>query len=506
MIRLAPPVVRLFRIASLRSQRKGMSTLTFVAGSLLWCIVLGALWLVAFKKPTPAEPKPAATVGEAYSDESSDGQPKSMVIKFPAKELPEFEFNECMGSKVSRESMKGKRWLAVFVFTRCVETCPMITRHVAELHKKVKDSNPDFQFVTFSVDSSYDTAEVLRKYAETFNADHDRWKFLTGDEQTIHNLIRTGFTQYVAPNLGEKRKPGFEVAHGNRGVLVNEDGIPVATYLLTDPEDVVRLRRVIEGKTEFPTPADGGVSFQGADGNPAVQFDAVPASGDGEKSTEEAAPTDTPTSETKKEDTSGSSNAVPGDADKPNDEAASADATGDEKKKESATARNERIEKTLPAWVAALPTVNASLNSICTCLLLAGYAAIRAAKKNLHRNLMVSAFLVSVVFLACYVTYHEALYQFTGERGRAFIGSDLARTVYLGILIPHVILAVFVPILALRVFWLSWKERWPEHRRLAKITLPIWLFVSITGVVIYGMLYHWPWRNLQSVAFATGRA
>ena len=119
---------------------------------------------------------------------------------------------------------------------------------------------------------------------------------------------------------------------------------------------------------------------------------------------------------------------------------------------------------------------------------------------------MVSAFLVSVIFLTCYVTYHEALYRFTGERGRAFIGSDLARTVYLGILIPHVILAVFVPILALRVFWLSWKERWPEHRRLAKITLPIWLFVSITGVVIYGMLYHWPWRNLQSVAFATGRA
>ena len=70
---------------------------------------------------------------------------------------------------------------------------------------------------------------------------------------------------------------------------------------------------------------------------------------------------------------------------------------------------------------------------------------------------------------------------------------------YFSILIPHVILAALVPILALRVFYLAFRERWPEHRRLAKITLPIWLFVSITGVVIYGMLYHWPWRNAPAL-------
>jgi protein SCO1 len=84
------------------------------------------------------------------------------------------------------------------------------------------------------------------------------------------------------------------------------------------------------------------------------------------------------------------------------------------------------------------------------------------------------------------------LHHFTGERGRAFVGSETATLVYRSILIPHVILAVFVPILAIRVFVHAWRERWPEHRRLAKITFPIWLFVSITGVVIYGMLYHWP--------------
>ena len=115
-----------------------------------------------------------------------------------------------------------------------------------------------------------------------------------------------------------------------------------------------------------------------------------------------------------------------------------------------------------------------------------------------HRNLMITAFIVSICFLACYLTYHEVLYRFTSYRGRAFEGSVLATRVYFGILIPHVILAALVPILALRVFYLAFRERWSEHRRLAKITLPVWLFVSITGVVIYGMLYHWPWPNVPA--------
>jgi uncharacterized membrane protein YozB (DUF420 family) len=158
----------------------------------------------------------------------------------------------------------------------------------------------------------------------------------------------------------------------------------------------------------------------------------------------------------------------------------------------AASDRNEKIEQKLPVWASRLPSINAALNSCCTILLVAGLIAIKRQNRILHRNLMVTAFLVSVVFLACYLTYHQALHHFTGERGRAFVGSATATLVYRSILIPHVILAVFVPVLAIRVFVHAWRERWPEHRRLAKITFPIWLFVSITGVVIYGMLYHWP--------------
>lgn len=156
---------------------------------------------------------------------------------------------------------------------------------------------------------------------------------------------------------------------------------------------------------------------------------------------------------------------------------------------ESPAARNERIDQSLPEWVSAMPDINATLNSLSTILLIAGYCLIRAGRRIAHRNVMIASFVLSVIFLACYLIYHDALRRYTGLPGRAFVGSDLARTIYYTILIPHVLLAAAVPVLALRVFWLAWKQRWPDHRRLARITLPIWLFVSITGVVIYAMLY-----------------
>ena len=480
--------------------RRGMSTFSFVLGSILWLLVLGAVWTLVLnndEKPTAEE---AASQSESTDDEAIEAKPKSIVISFPSRPLPEFEFPECMGGTISRESMLGKRWLASFVFTRCVETCPVITRHVSELHTRVAESNPDFQFVTFSVDSSFDTAEVLKKYAETFRADHERWKFLTGDENQIHDLIRRGFAQYVQTNLGEMRKPGFEVAHSNRAVLVNEDGVPVATYLMTDPEHVVRLRRVIEGKDEFPQPGPA-LTVAPADGeNPTVPLNIVPVedpSAAPQKSTEPAS--DAPDkSEALDEPEATEENKT--SEEKPNEAQSSSSATELSKESEAA----DVIAAKLPLWAARLPTINAALNSLCTVLLVAGYLAIRNGQRNRHRNLMVLAFVISVVFLACYLTYHEALYRYTGLRGRPFTGSDLATLVYRSILVPHVILAVFVPILAIRVFVHAYRERWPEHRRLAKITLPIWLFVSITGVVIYGMLYHWPWQaGTESVAFAS---
>ncbi|MFM8378421.1 MAG: DUF420 domain-containing protein [Planctomycetia bacterium] len=131
-----------------------------------------------------------------------------------------------------------------------------------------------------------------------------------------------------------------------------------------------------------------------------------------------------------------------------------------------------------------LATTNAVLNALATVLLVIGWVAIARGNWRAHRAAMIAAFAVSAVFLACYLTYHWLVGHVP------FKGQGTARTVYFTILISHIVLAVFVPILALRMFFLAWKGRWDAHRRLGRITMPIWLYVSVTGVVIYAMLYH----------------
>ncbi len=458
-----------------------MSRTAFIAGLVLWTLVLGAVYSVIVRKMShdassakssekdDTEKVDTETAGEVGEQEPITATQKTVIKSFPSRELPEFEFPECMGETVSRDNLKGKRWLANFIFTRCAGPCPLMTRDISELHRLVAKSNPDFRFVSFSVDPVHDTAEVLKKYAETFQADHERWKFVTGDETAMHDLIRGGFTQFVQPNLGDMRFPGMEVAHSNRAVLVNEDGVPVGSFIMIIPEDVAKLRRIIEGKEEFPKPGPA-LSFSATSTeNPSVPLTIVPVK-DEAPQLDTGVETDSPPS--------GETSDQKADAAKP---------------VETPQARNQKIDERLPAWAAKMPTINAGLNSACIVLLLSGLAAIKSGHRIRHRNLMIVSFVVSVAFLVCYLSYHEVLHRYTGYRGRGFDGSAIATRLYFSILIPHVILAALVPILALRVFYLAFKARWPEHRRLARITLPIWLFVSITGVVIYGMLYHWPW-------------
>lgn len=146
----------------------------------------------------------------------------------------------------------------------------------------------------------------------------------------------------------------------------------------------------------------------------------------------------------------------------------------------------------MPDWVAILPTINASLNGLATVLLLAGYVAIKRGHRERHRNIMLTAFGTSIAFLVCYLTYHAALHHYTGESGRKFLGTGLIRPIYFAILISHVVLAVPTAGLACLTIYRGLKQQWEPHRRIARITYPIWLYVSITGVVIYLLLYHWP--------------
>ena len=131
-----------------------------------------------------------------------------------------------------------------------------------------------------------------------------------------------------------------------------------------------------------------------------------------------------------------------------------------------------------------LATVNAVLNATATVLLVAGWILIRQGRWQAHRAAMVAAFGVSAVFLVCYLSYHWLVGHVP------FAGQGMARIVYFTILVSHIILAVLVPILAVAMFFLAWRGRWEAHRRLGRVTMPIWLYVSVTGVVIYLMLYH----------------
>ncbi len=145
---------------------------------------------------------------------------------------------------------------------------------------------------------------------------------------------------------------------------------------------------------------------------------------------------------------------------------------------------------TVPGWVHVLPHVNAALNASAGLLLVVGFSFIKAGKVRAHASAMVSAFVASSAFLACYLVYHEALLRYTGSGSHAFTGTGFIRPVYFAILISHTVLAALVPILALRMFYLAWRRRWPSHRKLGKLAFPIWLYVSSTGVIIYWMLYH----------------
>ena len=134
-----------------------------------------------------------------------------------------------------------------------------------------------------------------------------------------------------------------------------------------------------------------------------------------------------------------------------------------------------------------LPTVNASLNALAALLLVAGYGYIRRQQIAKHRACMVAAFSCSVLFLISYLIYH---YQVGSVR---YQGTGTLRTVYLTILATHTVLAAAVPFLAIITLVRALRERWDKHRAIARWTLPIWLYVSVTGVVIYLMLYGLPW-------------
>jgi len=138
-----------------------------------------------------------------------------------------------------------------------------------------------------------------------------------------------------------------------------------------------------------------------------------------------------------------------------------------------------------------LPAVNASLNALATVFLTLGFIFIKQQKKEAHRNCMIAAFITSTVFLACYLTYHYLLRKTTGQSGTPFQGQGIVRPIYFFILISHVFLAVVIVPMILVTMSRALKASWEHHKKIARWTWPLWMYVSVTGVIVYLMLYQW---------------
>ena len=134
--------------------------------------------------------------------------------------------------------------------------------------------------------------------------------------------------------------------------------------------------------------------------------------------------------------------------------------------------------------VSSLPALNASLNGTAAVLLAAGFVLIRRRRIRAHLMAMTGAFVVSTLFLVSYVIYHYH------AGSRPFTGQGIVRPIYFTLLLTHIVLAAVIVPLALTTLYRAWRGEFARHTRVARWTLPIWLYVSVTGVLIYWLLYH----------------
>ncbi len=308
--------------------------------------------------------------------------------------LGEFRLTERSGDIVTEKDLGDRVWVASFVFSRCTTSCPVICKKVKDLQTDLADTG--VKLASISVDPEHDTPEVLREFASRYNADPDRWLFLTGDQKAVYDLILDRFKISVAASRMEDRKEGAElVAHSDRLVLLGPGNRILGAFVSSDADAVKRLH-------------------------------------------------------------------------------------------EAARAADRMASARRMGWVLNLPAVNASLNALCGSLLVVGWSLIRRGKVREHALCMISAIAVSAVFLSCYLVYHYIV------GSVSFRGVGPIRTIYLTILLSHTLLAIAVVPLILITVYRAARKQFVQHSRIARVTFPIWLYVSITGVVVYLMLYQIP--------------
>ena len=150
--------------------------------------------------------------------------------------IPDFQFTDSNGSSITRSDMEGKVWVADFIFTTCTMACPIMTGNMNIIHKAFK-ADDNVRIISFSVYPEYDTPEILKEYASRYSANTERWHFLTGPENSVKDIIRTGF------KIGDYEDIIF---HSEKFALVDAEGNIRGYYSGIKTEDMSQLKKDIK--------------------------------------------------------------------------------------------------------------------------------------------------------------------------------------------------------------------------------------------------------------------
>jgi len=343
------------------------------------------------------------------------------------------------GKPFGSADLKGKIWVSDFIFTRCGTACPAMCEGMESVIAKLPNDSR-LRFVSFSVDPEYDKPEVLKEYKATWKGDPERWRFVTG--MWVYKLAYEGFKVNEArPN--PKSTPGNEFFHSQRFTLVDGQGrmrgLYQYDYDLPESRPVTEEAIVRDAKALLETPEkvvdhDHDRRLFLIDRQGKLRGVYPPSEG-------------------------------------------------------KSLARDIRRLTLTPGKVLSvrsLPALNAGLNFTSFLFLSAGLAFILNRKITLHKIAMTTALITSLVFLASYVTYHL-------QAGSVkYAGEGWMRSAYFGILISHTVLAAAVAPLALVTVIRAWRGTFDRHVAIARWTLPVWMYVSLTGILVYLMLYQIP--------------
>ncbi len=163
------------------------------------------------------------------------------VVSFDYGTVADFSLTDQTGATITRDSLKGRAWLANFIFTRCKGPCPVIAYKTSQLQNEIPKEKK-LSFVSFSVDPQYDTPAVLLKYSATYGADASRWHLLTGEKKAVYEMIRHSFKLAVEEALG-KEASDSDFVHSTYFVLVDKGGVIRGYYNSIDEASIEKLKK-----------------------------------------------------------------------------------------------------------------------------------------------------------------------------------------------------------------------------------------------------------------------